>query len=92
MRITFRIHAIQRLFQRAINVADVRLVIENGEIIENYPDDTPYPSRLLLGWCGDRPVHVVAADNQAEGEIIIITVYEPDPQLWEADFRSRRKP
>jgi len=27
-------------------------VIETGEIIEDYPNDFPYPSRLLLGWCG----------------------------------------
>src|SRR5260370_23936516 len=36
--------------------------------IESYPGDFPYPSRLLLGWCGLRPIHVVAAVNAADNE------------------------
>jgi hypothetical protein len=36
-----------------------------------------------------RPLHVVAAYNDADGETIVITVYEPDPALWSDDFRRR---
>jgi hypothetical protein len=50
----FRVHAIQRLAQRHISVQDVRHVLETGEVIENYPDDIPYPSALVLGWIGGR--------------------------------------
>jgi hypothetical protein len=59
-------------------------------LIEDYPTDTPYPSRLILGWVGARPLHVVAADNAAAQETIIVTVYEPDPLLWHPGFRQRR--
>ena len=52
--------------------------------IKEYPDDKPYPSRLILGWKEGKPLHVVAA------ETIIITVYQPDPTLWNADFRSKK--
>ena len=52
------------------------------------PNDTPYPSRLLLGWAGTRPIHVVAAHSNRE--IIIITVYEPDPVLWQPGFLGER--
>ena len=90
-RITFRVHAVRRMFRRAISVEDVRRVLADGETIEDYPDDKPYPSRLLLGWRGARPLHVVAAHNAEDGETIVITAYEPDPELWEPDFR-RRKP
>ena len=62
-----------------------------SEVIENYPDDNPYPSRLLLGWCQERPLHVVVAENAQDDEWIIITAYEPDPAQWDADFK-RRKP
>jgi len=48
-RITFRVHAVRRMFRRAISVEDVRRVLADGETIEDYPDDKPYPSRLLLG-------------------------------------------
>lgn len=79
------------MFERGINVAEVRYVVQAGEVIESYPEDSPYPSRLLLGWCGSRPLHVVIADNADAGELIVITAYEPDPALWDQNFR-RRKP
>ena len=41
MKIIFRIHAIQRMFLRGITDTDIRYVLENGETIEDYPDDTP---------------------------------------------------
>jgi hypothetical protein len=90
-KLVFRIHAIQRMFERGFAEEDIQNVVETGENIEYYPNDSPYPSRLVLGWWGKRPVHIVVADNHSENEAIIITVYEPDNALWEPGFR-RRKP
>ena len=60
-----------------------------GEIIEDYPDDTPYPSCLVFSRTRrGRPVHVVCAHVPEEDRAIIITVYEPDPVRW-IDFRRR---
>ena len=81
----------QAMFRRGITQADVLHVLATGKTIENYPADQPYPSRLVLGWRGVRPIHVVFADNEAERETIIITVYEPDPDRWEPGFETRRK-
>lgn len=67
-------------------------ILTNGETTEIYPDDTPYPSRLVLGWLGSRPLHVVVADNAEAQETIVVTVYEPDPEQWETGFRRRRQP
>jgi hypothetical protein len=78
------------MFERQLGVEDVEAVIENGETIEDYPNDKPYPSWLVLGWRGARPVHVVVAHNLRDNELIVITVYEPDPELWEANFRRRK--
>lgn len=88
--IIFRVHAIQRMFEREISRDDVIDVIENGETIRDYPDDTPFPSRLMLGWRGERPLHVVVAEND-EAQTIVITAYEPDPDLWQADFRKKKE-
>ena len=88
-RLVFRVHAIQRMFQRTISEDEVRLVVDAGETIETYPDDKPFPSRLMLGWKGARPIHVVVADNSAAHESIIITVYQPDLTEWEPDFKKR---
>jgi len=89
-RLVFRVHAIQRMYQRNITELEVRYVIATGEIVEDYPADTPYPSRLLLGWQDNRPLHVVVADNFDEMENVVITAYEPDPDIWEGDFRRRK--
>lgn len=90
-RLIFRVHAIQRMVERGISETDVREVLEGGETIENYPDDTPYPSRLVLGLRGSRPIHVVAAEITDADETIVVTAYEPDTDHWEPGFRRRRE-
>ena len=90
-QLIFRVHAIQRMFERALTVDDVRQVLAAGEIIEAYAEDTPFPSRLVLGWSGRRGIHVVAADNDDAWETIVITVYEPDEAHWEPGLRTRRR-
>jgi hypothetical protein len=89
--VIFRVHAVQRMFERNIGVEDVRKVLSDGVVIEDYPDDTPYPSRLVLGWCEGRPIHVVAAHNAEDNSIIVVTVYEPDSDQWDLDSRRRRR-
>jgi hypothetical protein len=89
--IVFRVHALQRMFERRITAEDVRSILETGETIERYADDAPYPSRLVLGWRDVRPFHVVVAENLEGNELIVISVYQPDPALWEPGF-TRRKP
>jgi TusA-related sulfurtransferase len=81
VRFVFRVHAVQRMSEREITERDVRDILYGGETIEAYTDDTPYPSRLVLGWCRGRPLHVVAAENAEAQETIVITVYHPDPTL-----------
>lgn len=86
----FRRHALERMAERNISRVDVESIVEAGEVIREYTDDTPYPSRLVLGWRNERPLHVVAADDDTTNETYIITVYEPDPDVWEEDFRSKK--
>lgn len=90
-KLIFRLHAVQRMFSRSISEEEIRFVVEKGEVIESYELDTPYPSKLILGRFGLKTLHVVAAVNADDKQIIIVTVYEPDPHLWENDFKTRRK-
>ena len=90
-QIIYQRHAVERMAQRRISEEDVEHVLLTGETVEAYPNDTPYPSELLLGWCGNRPVHVVAATDKTNQRKIVITVYVPDPVKWETNFK-RRKP
>ena len=45
----------------------------------------------MLGRFG-RNLHVVAAGDPPSDETIVITTYEPDPEEWEPDLKTRRKP
>ena len=90
MRIHFSLHAVRRMSSRGISVADVRNAIETGEIIEDYPQDTPYPSALLLATIRGSPLHVVVAMDRTEDRTIVVSLYRPDPLKWEPGFRRRR--
>jgi len=61
--LTFRIHALRQMFQRRITDSDIRELIGFGTIIEEYPDDLPYPSFLVSGTVNNRPLHVVMPYN-----------------------------
>jgi hypothetical protein len=89
--IIYRIHAIQRMFERRISEENVRRVLLSGEMIEDYSEDMPSPGGLMLGRRGERPLHVVMAENTRDNELVVITVYEPDPSQWKTNFRSRKK-
>lgn len=90
VRLVFRRHAYERMSARRITENDIQAALSSGEIIEDYPDDTPYPSRLILGRSGGRSIHVVIAENKAENEAIVITVYEPDRDKWDQDLKRRK--
>ena len=89
-RIIFRVHAVQRMFERNVSARNIAQALDSGEIIEDYSAEMPEPSRLILGYRGKRPFHVVTSENPNTNETIIITVYIPDPGKWSKDFRGRK--
>lgn len=88
--LVFSVYDLEQMFERTVSVDDVRGVLAQGETIEDYPNDTPYPSRLVLGFAGTCPLHVMAADNAAGNETIIVTVYKPDLLHWQTDWKTRK--
>lgn len=78
------------MFARSVQTAHVRAVIASGEIIARYPDDKPFPSYLILGFVLGQPLHVVVAVEATSATCYVITVYVPDPILWDDDFKRRR--
>lgn len=88
--IIFKDHAIIRMFERGIAKQEAIEVIEQGEIIEQYKDDYPYPSYLIFKIVNDKPIHMVVADNISEMQKTIVTVYIPDSANFELDFKTRK--
>jgi hypothetical protein len=89
-KIMYRSHAIQRMFERDVSVRNVSQALLSGETIEDYSAEMPEPSRLILGFQGNRPFHIVTSENREINETTIITVYLPDPGKWNKDFRRRK--
>ena len=89
-KVLFLPHALHQMLRpaRMIRAAEVRRVIAQGLVIEDYPHDARGHSCLLLGYGeGERPIHVVCAPR--EDYLAIITAYLPDVQEWSSDFRVR---
>lgn len=86
----FSRHAFERMFQRGISPDVARQIVVNSEVIVDYPDDQPYPSTLLLGYFGERPVHAVVAYEAESGACHLVTIYWPDPAIWDESFKKRR--
>lgn len=90
-RIIFSAHAIQRMFERCLTKNDVLNVLDKGKVIKSYPEDKPHPSHLVLGFADEKPLHIVVGVDQSASTAIIVTVYEPDPELWNNNFQTRRE-
>lgn len=84
-------HALERMMERGISREIVKRVLLSGEIVEEYPDDKPFPTALFLGWFKGEPFHVVTAFDSVSDYCFIVTAYEPDLDHFEPDYRTRRK-
>lgn len=89
--ITYTGHAIGRMFDRALSEQEVTIVIQSGVSILDYPDDTPYPSQLRLGWVSKKAIHVVVSKNPETNSCYVITAYYPSLEIWHEDFKTRRQ-
>jgi len=89
-KIIFRVHAVERMFERKVSARNLAQALSSGETIEDYSAEMPEPGRLILGFQGQRPFHVVISENPETSETTIITVYIPDPRRWTKDFKRRK--
>jgi len=83
-------HILIRLLQRSISMDDISCAVTNGEIIEQYADDYPHPSCLILGpTMENNYLHVVCGIS--EDELWLITAYYPNHDEWSNDFKDRKE-
>ena len=88
----FSKHAVDQTIVRDIAVEEIEdAVAQRSEIVEDYPDDKYGPSCLVLGFTkSGRPLHIHCS-HPTRSPIKIITVYEPDSELWiESRFRKEK--
>ena len=83
------IHASERLKERGIKMREIKEAVRNGEIIEQYPEDFPFPSCLILGiTIQNKYLHVVLSDDGEKSQLI--TAYYPSKEKWNDDFKTRK--
>jgi len=90
-KVEWRKHVLQKLAERGIAQQSVLNVLLQGERIRDYSEDRPFPSALFLGNVSGKPFHVVAACDEANGTAFIITAYEPSLEVFEPDYRTKKK-
>ncbi len=83
-------HAFRRIVERNISAAEISEAGANAVVIEDYPADKYSPSCLLLRFTvGSRPLHIQVSRQESE-TTRIVTIYEPNPTEWNANFTVRR--
>ncbi len=90
-KIFFRQHAVEMMISRNITRNDIYDCIRNGDVIEEYESDKPFPSYLICNFRNNENIHIVVAFNEENDILYVITAYIPDLKHFENDFKTRRK-
>ena len=90
-RVRITDHADNEAVDDGLTFEEIYFSVMHGEVIEDYPNDKPYPSCLILGnnFSGE-PIHSVWAYNSENLWSALITVYRPNPEQW-IDWKVRIK-
>ena len=91
-RVEWRKHVLQKIAERGLAQSSVLEVLLAGECIRDYAEDKPFPSALFLSYIAGNPLHVVASYDEINRRTFIITAYEPSLDVFESDYRTRKKP
>lgn len=79
-------HAIRESAKDGLSDEDIEKAVLNGMILEDYPDDARGKSCLVCGPYGeDKYLHIIVGFK--DNEMIVITVYIPEPPKWYTAFK-----
>ena len=86
----YRRHVFDKLRALDLVLAEFQQLLGRGDVIAEAEDGSAERREvvLLVEWL--RPLHLVIVVDSAREEERLVTVYEPDPSIWTADFRRRR--
>ncbi len=92
LKIKWSSHALAELTPEDLAVIDIELALRRADVIEDYPHSHRYlPDCLVLIFMpGNKPVHAVIAINENRDFILVVTVYVPNEEEWENDWRTRK--
>ena len=90
--VRWSVHALGRLASMPETVVEIELALRYASVIEDYPHTHRYlPDCLVLTFTDDaEPIHCVVAIDEEFEYILIVTVYKPNKQEWNDDWKTRR--
>jgi hypothetical protein len=91
-RVLWSRHAITELVADDLTRCQVEWALLRCELIEDYRTlHRPLPDCLVLGWLtSEQPIHAVIAVDTERDRILVVTVYRPNAEEWENDWRTRK--
>ncbi len=90
-KIKWSSHGLMRIHERGLTTEDIKNCIISGEVIENYPDNPPAKSSVLIYGKNKNGeiIHVVIGYD--EEQLYFVTAYYPSLDKFEDDMKTRRK-
>lgn len=83
-------HLFDKLWVLDISLGEFRAGLDaDAEVIEEARVDESQLKELILYLDWARPLHVVVVVDEAHEEERLVTVYEPSPDRWSDDYRTR---
>jgi hypothetical protein len=92
-KVAWSFHAVNKLRLERLLRQEVERALVTAEIIEEYPQLTRrLKDCLILGFTSDKqPIHAVVGIDEANDRIFMITIYRPDTERWENDWKTRKR-
>ncbi len=82
-RVRITDHADEEASNDNLTFDEIYYSVMQGEVIEDYATDKPFPSCLIMGKnFSGQTIHSVWAYNPNNQWAVLITVYRPDPTRW----------
>lgn len=85
-------HGYDEIAADGIFIKDIIADVNDGIIVEDYPEYPKGPCLLVLEKDRDaRPIHVVwGIPKGASSPAVVVTAYRPDINMWTDNFTRRR--
>ena len=92
-RVLWSRHAITELVADSLTRQQVERALQGCDLIEDYPTlHRRLPDCLVLAWpTTNMPLHIVVAVDLELDRILLVTVYRPNEEEWEHDWRTRKR-